>query len=79
MPGPAPRREHDKEQTMLALQAAAHGAHSLEALLIAISVLAALFWKAALKIIFILLVIATFVTITLGAAAVLPILGHTIR
>ena len=64
---------------MLALQAAAHGAHSLEALLIAISVLAALFWKAALKIIFILLVIATFVTITLGAAAVLPILGHMIR
>ena len=64
---------------MLALQAVAHGAHSLEALLIAISVLAALFWKAALKIIFTLLVIATLVTITLGAAAVLPILGHVIR
>ena len=64
---------------MLALQAAAHGAHSLEALLIALSVLAAIFWKAVLKIIFILLVIATFITITFGAAAVLTILAHVIK
>jgi hypothetical protein len=65
---------------MLALQAAAtHGADSLAPLVIGISVLAALFWKAMLKIILFLLVIATLVTITLGAAAVLPILGHVIR
>ena len=76
---PHPVVNTTKEQTMLALQAAAHGAHSLEALLIAISVLAALFWKVALKIIFILLVIATFITITFGAAAVLSILVHVIK
>ena len=76
---PHPVVNTTKEQTMLALQAAAHGAHSVEALLVAISVLAAIFWKAALKIIFTLLVIATLVTITLGAAAVLPILAHMIR
>lgn len=64
---------------MLALQAVAHGAHSLEALLIALSVLAALFWKAVLKIVFILLVIATFITITFGAAAVLSILIQVIK
>jgi hypothetical protein len=64
---------------MLALQAAAHGTGSIEPFLIAISVLAALFWKAALKIILFLLLIATLMTITLGAAAVLPILGHVIR
>jgi hypothetical protein len=63
---------------MLALQAATHGANSLEPL-IAISVLAALFWKAALRIIFFLLVIATLLTITLGAAAILPILAHLIK
>ena len=76
---PHPVVNTTKEQTMLALQAVAHGAHSLEALLIAISVLAALFWKATLKIIFILLVIATFITITFGAAAVLSILVHVIK
>jgi hypothetical protein len=65
---------------MLALQAAAtHGADSLAPLLIGVSMLAAVFWKAALKIILFLLVIATLVTITLGAAAVLPILGHMIK
>jgi hypothetical protein len=76
---PHPVVNTTKEQTMLALQAAAHGAHSVDALLIAISVLAVLFWKAALKIILILLVIATLITITFGAAAVLAILGHMIR
>jgi hypothetical protein len=76
---PHPVVNTTKEQTMLALQAVAHGAHSPEALLIAISVLAALFWKAALKIIFILLVMATFITITFGAAAVLSILVHVIK
>ena len=64
---------------MLALQAATQGFHSLQALLIAVSVLIALFWRAALKIILFLLVIATLVTITLGAAAVLPLLAHVIR
>ena len=65
---------------MLALQAVtAHGAHSLAALLIALSVIAAVFWKAALKIILFLLVIATLVTITLGAAGVLSLLGHMIK
>jgi hypothetical protein len=63
---------------MLALQAATHGISSLPPVL-AISVLIALFWKAALKIVFFLLIIATLITITLGAAAVLPILVHVIK
>lgn len=78
-PGSRTRREHDKEQTMLALQAITPGLHSVQALLIAISVLIALFWRAALKIIFFLLVIATLVTITLGAATVLSLLAHVIK
>jgi hypothetical protein len=77
--GSRTRREHDKEQTMLALQAITQGFHSLHALLIAVSVLIALFWRVALKIIFLLLVIATLITITLGAAAVLPLLAHVIK
>jgi hypothetical protein len=64
---------------MLALQATTHGVGSLQPVLIIISVLTALFWKAALKIILILLVIATLITITFGAASVLPILGHVIK
>ena len=68
-----------KEQTMLALQAAAHGAHSIEALLVAISVLIALFWKAALKIFLLLMVIAVLITIMFGAAAVLLTLAHLVR
>jgi hypothetical protein len=64
---------------MLALQAVTHGVHSLQSLLIAISVLIAIFWKAVLKIFFILLVIATLITITLGATAVLLILAHLIK
>lgn len=77
--GSRTRREHDKEQTMLALQAAAHGAHSIEALLAAISVLIALFWKAALKIFLLLMVIAILITIMFGAAAVLLTLAHVVR
>jgi hypothetical protein len=42
-------------------------------------VLTALFWRVALKIIFLLIVIATLITITLGAAAVLPLLAHMIK
>jgi len=64
---------------MLALQAAAHGAHSIEALLAAISVLIALFWKAALKIFLLLMVIAILITIMFGAAAVLLTLAHVVR
>jgi len=64
---------------MLALQAATQGIHSLQPLLIIISVLIALFWKAALRIAFFFLIIATLITITLGAAAVLPILAHVIK
>ena len=64
---------------MLALQAITQGFHSIHALLIAVSVLIALFWRVALKIIFLLLVIATLITITLGAAAVLPLLAHVIK
>jgi hypothetical protein len=65
---------------MLALQAAiTHGAHSLDSLLFALAVLAALFWKATLKIILFLLIFATVATIMLAAAAVLPMLGHMIR
>ena len=63
---------------MLALQVATHGISSLPPVL-AVSVLIALFWKAALRIIFFLLIIATLITITLGAAAVLPILAHVIK
>jgi hypothetical protein len=64
---------------MLALQAATRSADSLQPLLIITAVLIALFWKVALKIIFILLVIATLITITFGAATVLSILGHVIK
>jgi hypothetical protein len=65
---------------MLALQAATtHGAASLQPLLIGISVLIALFWKTALKIAFFFLIIATLITITLGAAAILPTLAHVIK
>jgi len=64
---------------MLALQAATQGIHSLQPVLIIISVLIALFWKAALRIAFFFLIIATLITITLGAAAVLPILAHVIK
>jgi ABC-type polysaccharide/polyol phosphate export permease len=64
---------------MLALQAAARSADSLRPLLIIAAVFIALFWKAVLKIIFILLVTATLVTVTFGAATVLSILGHVIK
>jgi ABC-type polysaccharide/polyol phosphate export permease len=64
---------------MLALQAATRSAEPLQPLLIITAVLIALFWKAALKIIFTLLVIATLITITFGAATVLSILGHVIK
>jgi len=64
---------------MLALQATTQGFHSLQPILIIASVLIALFWKAALKIAFFFLVIATLITIMLGAAAVLPILAHVIK
>jgi hypothetical protein len=64
---------------MLALQATTQGFHSLQPFLIAASVLIALFWKAVLRIALFFLVIATLITITLGAAAVLPILAHVIR
>ena len=64
---------------MLALQATTQGFHSLQPLLIAVSVLIALFWRAVLKIVLFFLVIATLITIMLGAAAVLPILAHVIR
>jgi hypothetical protein len=63
---------------MLALQATTHGIGSLQPALIATSVLIALFWKAVLRIAFFFLIIATLITITLGAAAVLPILAHVI-
>ncbi len=64
---------------MLALQAATHGIGSFQPALIAISVLIALFWKAALRIAFFFLIIGTLITITLGAAAVLPVLAHVIK
>ena len=64
---------------MLALQAITQGFHSVQALLVAVSVLIAMFWRVALKIILFLLVIATLITITLGAAAVLPLLAHVIK
>lgn len=64
---------------MLALQATTQGFHSLQPLLIAVSVLIALFWRAALKMALFFLVIATLITIMLGAAAVLPILAHVIK
>ncbi len=62
---------------MLATQAAAtHGIQSLQPLLIIFSVLAVLFWRAALKIILIILMIGILVSIVSGAAALLPML-HT--
>jgi hypothetical protein len=64
---------------MLALQATAQGFHSLQPVLIITSVLIALFWKAALRIVFFFVIIATLITITLGAAAILPILAHVIK
>jgi hypothetical protein len=64
---------------MLALQTAARSADSLQPLLIIAAVLIAFFWKAALKIIFTLLVIATLITIMFGVANVLSILGHVIK
>ena len=64
---------------MLAIQAATHGIGSFQPALIAISALIALFWKAALRIAFFFLIIGTLITITLGAAAVLPVLAHVIK
>lgn len=64
---------------MLALQAANHGVDSLQPFLIIISVLVAVFWKVAVKIALFLLLVATLVTLTLGAGALLPILAHMIK
>ena len=64
---------------MLALQATTQGFHSLQPLLIVASMLIALFWKAALRIAFFFLIIGTLITVTLGAAAVLPVLAHVIK
>lgn len=61
---------------MLAIQTAVHGTESLRPILIIVSVLAVLFWRAALKIIFMILLIGILISIVAGAAAILPML-HT--
>lgn len=64
---------------MLAIQAAVHGTQSLQPILIIISILAVLFWRAILKIILMFLLIGILISIVAGAAALMPMLQHVIK
>jgi hypothetical protein len=64
---------------MLATHIAAHGLESIQALIVAISVLIVIFWRIALKVLLIVILVATLLLATSGTVALLQHLHHLIR